>query len=205
MKKFHMIGILTVILAWVASTPADVFWANTGTDFNSASSFTNLAGAAQAPTSSDFVYFASCAVTQPILTSNLTIKGFGFSLSNNYATATNDGFNGYNFSGYNFTAQNGAKLTLGNSGSAFAILSHTTLTLAIHVHLLRLGTLALLHDGENPGHLTPQLADPDRLFQLARRLLHAKVEQLLLRVVVFLTQLVFRQLSVFTRLHAHIH
>ena len=125
MKKFHMIGILTVILAWVASTPADVFWANTGTDFNSASSFTNLAGAAQAPTSSDFVYFASCAVTQPILTSNLTIKGFGFSLSNNYATATNDGFNGYNFSGYNFTAQNGAKLTLGNSGSAFAILSQT--------------------------------------------------------------------------------
>lgn len=93
----------------------NLFWANTGTDFNSANSFTNAAGANKAPTSSDFVYFPSVAVQQPVLTANLAIQGFAFRMNPTAGMSLTDGYDGYNCSGYVFTSANGTVLTLSNS------------------------------------------------------------------------------------------
>ena len=77
-KPCVIILVCAMLMLLTASRAENLFWANTGTDFNAAGSFTNATGANQAPTSSDYVYFPSVAVQQPVLTADLTIQGFAF-------------------------------------------------------------------------------------------------------------------------------
>ena len=105
-----------------ASRTANLFWANTGTDFNAAGSFTNATGANQAPTSSDYVYFPAVAVTQPTLTADLTLQGFAFRRD---PTAEVNVAEPPDCCGYTLSASNGAKLTLTYNGNNYPIVCRT--------------------------------------------------------------------------------
>ena len=122
-----------MLMTLTAAHAENLFWANTGTDFNAAGSFTNATGANQAPTSSDYVYFPAVAVTQPTLTADLTIQSFAFRMNPTANVSTTDGYNGYNCSGYVFSSANGAALTLNYSGNNVAIVGRTKGTNVVDV------------------------------------------------------------------------
>src|SRR5437588_13113080 len=74
-------------------------WSNTGTDFNSGSSWGGTA-----PGSSDTAVFSSAAITQPNLSASLTIQELNFSTTSS--------------SGYDITNSNPSiKLTLTSTGT----------------------------------------------------------------------------------------
>ena len=88
-----------VLLLQLSAHAANRTWSNTGTDFNLGSSWGGTA-----PGVSDVALFSSARVTQPNLSSSLTIQELNFS-----ATTS---------SGYDLTSSNtGIKLTLTNTGT----------------------------------------------------------------------------------------
>ena len=121
-KPCVIILVCAMLMLLTASRAENLFWANTGTDFNAAGSFTNAAGANQAPTSSDFVYFPAVAVTQPTLTTDLTIQGFAFRRN---PTAEVNVAEPPDCCGYTLSASNGAKLTLTYNGNNYPIVCRT--------------------------------------------------------------------------------
>ena len=111
-----------MLMTLTAAHAENLFWANTGTDFNAAGSFTNATGANQAPTSSDYVYFPAVAVTQPTLTADLTLQGFAFRRD---PTAEVNVAEPPDCCGYTLSASNGAKLTLTYNGNNYPIVCRT--------------------------------------------------------------------------------
>lgn len=119
MKKY--LPLLLALCASVASAATvNYFWNNSGTDMNSASSYSRVdTGEVSAvlPDSDDLVWFHGLPEKQPHLTSDLTLWGIRFASTNDvskskFYASTDDGLGGYNHCGWVMTGAECAVLTL---------------------------------------------------------------------------------------------
>ena len=103
-----------------SAATVNYFWNNSGTDMNSASSYSRVdTGEASTvlPDSDDLVWFDGLPVKQPHLSGSLTLWGIRFASTNDvskgkFYASTDDGLDGFNHCGWTITGAPGAVLTV---------------------------------------------------------------------------------------------
>lgn len=127
---FAAIAVFTVGFSAFLALPTSAatvnyFWNNSGTDMNSASSYSRVdTGEVSAvlPDSDDLVWFDGLPQKQPHLMSDLTIGGIRFASTNDvskgkFYASTEDGLNGYNHCGWVITGEVGVTLRLAKTAN----------------------------------------------------------------------------------------